>query len=70
MREDALGWWRKEEKSFEGIFLPEKTFPPFAKACQVCQKMFHLPGKGPISRQVCMRNSPPDRVYADGGGKK
>ena len=22
-------------------------------SCQVCQKMFHLPGKSPISRQVC-----------------
>ncbi|MBR0240052.1 MAG: hypothetical protein IJQ52_02865 [Bacteroidales bacterium] len=29
--EGAWGWWRRGEKSFEGIFLPEKTFSRFAK---------------------------------------
>ena len=28
----AWGWWRRGEKIFEGIFLPEKTFSRFAKA--------------------------------------
>ncbi|MBR0240568.1 MAG: hypothetical protein IJQ52_05535, partial [Bacteroidales bacterium] len=27
----ARGWWRREEKSFEDIFLSEKTFALFAK---------------------------------------
>ena len=48
----AWGWWRRGKKSFEGIFLPEKTFSSFAKVCQVCQLLFHLAGKRPISRQV------------------
>ena len=30
-RVSAWGWWRNGEKSFEGIFLPEKTFAHFAK---------------------------------------
>ena len=28
----AWGWWRRKEKSSEGIFLPEETFSFFAKA--------------------------------------
>ena len=28
----ARGWWRRGEKIFEGIFLPEKTFSLFAMA--------------------------------------
>ena len=42
--------------------LPALTGNLIGESCQMCQILFHLPGNRPFSRQVGMRDDPPDRV--------